>query len=139
MSLEFEVKEITQEEDAALITHYNVAATTSGNAMVLPGSPAVYTFTVANLGDNDDTYTVTVSSSLGWADLSDVPSSLTLSAGTSTDVSITVNVPASAASEAVDELVFSAISQANPLVEDAAIAHTSVLYQIFLPLISQGN
>lgn len=139
LPMETEVEEITQEEDAQLTTLYKVAVTAPGNAAVLPGSTVVYTFTVTNLGINADTYTVTVSSSLGWANLSGIPTSLALSAGASTEIPIAVNVPTSASSEAMDELVFSVVSQANPLVEDSAIARTSVAHQVFLPLVTKGE
>lgn len=139
LPMETDVEEITQEEDAELTTHYKVAVTAPGNIVVLPGSTVVYTFTVTNLGSNDDTYTVTVSSSLGWADLSNVPVSLALSAGASAEIPITVNVPASADPETADELVFSSVSQANPLVEDSAIARTSVMHRVFLPLVSKND
>ncbi len=139
LPMETEVEEITEEEDAQLITHYKVAVTAPGNAATLPGSTVVYTFTVTNLGINADTYTVTVGSSLGWANLSGIPTSLALSAGASTEIPIAVNVPISASSEAMDELAFSAVSQVNPLVEDSAIARTSVVRRVFLPLVTKGE
>jgi len=139
LPMETEVEEITQEEDAELTTHYKVAVTAPGNAATLPGSTVVYTFTVTNLGINADTYTVTVGSSLGWANLSGIPTSLALSAGASTEIPIAVNVPISASSEAMDELAFSAVSQVNPLVEDSAIARTSVVRRVFLPLVTKGE
>ncbi len=139
LPMETEVEEITQEEDAQLTTFYKVAVTAPGHATVLPGSTVVYTFTVTNLGIKADTYTVTVRSSLGWANLSGIPASLALSAGASTEIPIAVNVPISASSGAMDELTFSAVSQANPLVEDSAIARTSVAYRVFLPLVTRGK
>ncbi len=135
LPIETEIDEITPEEDALLLTPYKVAVAASGNAASSPGSSVVYTFTVSNLGIHTDTYTINVSSSQGWANLSSVPTFIELPAGASIDFQITVNIPATASPDATDELVLSAISQANPLVEDSAYARTSVLRQIFLPLI----
>jgi len=84
---------ISREEDTELTTHYEVAVTAPGNAATLPGSTVVYTFTVTNLGINADTYTVTVGSSLGWANLSGIPTSLALSGGASMEIPIAVNMP----------------------------------------------
>jgi hypothetical protein len=139
LPMETEVEEITQEEDAELTTHYKVAVTAPSNAATLPGSTVVYTFTVTNLGINADTYTVTVGSSLGWANLSGIPTSLALSGGASMEIPIAVNVPLSASSEAMDELAFSVVSQVNPLVGDSAIARTSVVRRVFLPLVTKGE
>lgn len=135
LPMETEAKELTQDEDALLLTPYKVAVVTSGSAAALPGSTIVYTFTVTNLGINTDTYAVNVRSSQGWANISDVPTSITLPAGASIDFQITVSVPAAVSPEAIDELAFSAISQANPLVEDSAYSRTSVVHQIFLPVV----
>ncbi len=132
-----EVEELTQEEDAELTTDYKVAVVAPGNTTLLPGSTAIYTFTITNLGVKADTYTVTVRSSLGWAGLSSVPSSVALSAGASTEILIAVNVPISASPAAMEEIAFSAVSQTNPLIEDSTIARASVsaTRQVFLPLV----
>jgi hypothetical protein len=110
-----------------------------GNVAVLPGSTDVYTFTVTNLGINADTYTITVSSSLGWANISQVPESVTLTSGESTEIPIVINVPVTANVENVEETVLKANSQANPFIEDRATSITSIIRQIFLPLILRGN
>jgi len=128
--------EITIEEDAELTTLYGVVVIASGNVAAPPGSTMVHTFTITNLGINTDTYTLTVRSNLGWADFREVPVTLTLSAGLSTEVLVPVDVPASVDLEAVDELVLSAISRANPLVEDCSVAYTGlIIHQVFLPAV----
>jgi hypothetical protein len=139
LPMETEVQEPTQEDDAELTTLYKVSVTMLGNVAVLPGSTDVYTFTVTNLGINADTYTITVSSSLGWANISQVPESVTLTSGESTEIPIVINVPVTANVENVEETVLKANSQANPFIEDRATSITSIIRQIFLPLILRGN
>lgn len=134
LPMETKVEELTHEEDAQLLTPYKVAVATLGNAASLPGSTVVYTFTITNMGTNADIYTLTTGSSLGWANLSGVPTSVALSPGASTNFQITVSVPNSVNPEVMDELAFSAVSQANPLVEDSAYSRTSIMRQVFLPL-----
>jgi hypothetical protein len=128
-----ELVELTQEQDAEITGLYGVAVAGSGNIAVLPESTVPISFTLANAGLNTDTYTLTVKSTQGWADLGSVPPSMTLAPGQAIDFVVTVDVPAGAAFHA-EELSLSAASQANPLVEDLAIAVISAVGRLYLPL-----
>ncbi len=133
-----ESDELTREENAQIITPYQVAIISYNNIVVQPSSIAVYPVTIANLGISTDTYTITLSSSLGWADTSHVPDSLTLPAGISITMPITVIVPSTATSGMGDTIALSVASQGNPLVGDSAIITTSVIHHTFLPMVTRN-
>jgi hypothetical protein len=130
-----EVAEITKEQDSQLTTLHNVIVGPSSSASALPGSSVAYTFEISNTGINADTYSVAATSSLGWANLSGVPSAVILAAGASTNISIVVTVPGTAAPPTTDVLSLTATSQTNPLIVDSAVARTGVVYQTYLPLL----
>jgi hypothetical protein len=138
LPLETEGDEITYEQDATLTTHYGVAVTSSGDAQLMPGGTAVYTFTVSNLGVNGDTYAVTASSTLGWAGLGGVPASVTLPAGASADIAIVFDVPSAATVGSADRVVLAVVSQANPLVEDSSSVEVFLPSRVFLPMVLRG-
>ncbi len=117
----------TLEDDALLISNYKVRMADSGNASLLPGDSTLHTFTLTNLGINSDTYTISASSSAGWADLSGIPASLTLAAGASIDILVTVNIPVSSIMGDKDVIDLSAVSQANMLISDKSTVVTTVL------------
>lgn len=131
--------ELTREESAQLTTPYQVALVSYNNVVVQPSSTVVYSVTVANLGVSTDTYTVTLSSSLGWANMSHIPNSLMLPAGISTTLPITVSVPATATAGTGDKIVFLVTSHGNPLVEDSATLITSVIHRLFLPVVTRNH
>lgn len=139
LPMESESEEISQEENLALTTDYGASITSPGNLVLLPESINVYTFTVANFGINTDTYTVTASSTLGWADLSSIPPFLTLSPETITEIPIIIHTSTSSSVGTMEEIVFSVVSQANPLMEDVAIAVIKVKNQVFLPAIFKND
>lgn len=68
------------------------------------GSTASYSIVIRNDGTEDDSYRVSASSSLGWADLSAVPNVVNLSASQSITFTIVVTVPTNADSSARDRL-----------------------------------
>lgn len=74
------------------------------------GETVVHTITVANEGTEADTYTVTANSSLGWADLSTVPDSLTLAAQSTAQFTVAVTIPLTAERMISDELMVEARS-----------------------------
>jgi hypothetical protein len=127
LPLETPVEEITQDEDALIISLYKVSIATSGNMVVPAGSTITHTFNISNLGSNPDTYTITATSEAGWANLSGVPASLSLLAGASADILITVNVPALASAGTMEDISLSVVSQTNSLIEDNATINTVVL------------
>lgn len=130
-------KELTFEEDSRLFTPYRVGVSGPGEVQVAPGTMAVYDFTVTNLGRNPDVYTLSASSSQGWADLSGVPSSVSLAPGASRDITIRITVPTSAQAGEVDGIRLAATSQASPRIANVAYAYTrlKLVSVVYLPLI----
>ncbi len=90
------VNEITTGEDAGVPSLYNVAISVSPGKPAVLGSVIPYGATIKNQGIETDTYVITTTSSLGWANLSQVPHSVTLKGGTNTTFTITVSVPLTA-------------------------------------------
>jgi hypothetical protein len=132
---ETEAEEITEEEDAVLTTVYGVSVVPSGDVTILPDGTAVHVFVVTNLGENDDTYTVTATSALGWAGFGSVPASLSLPAGARDEIPVFVDVHSSATPGSEDLIVLTATSQANPRVEDSGSAVVYVPARVFLPML----
>ncbi len=112
--------ELTFEEDATLPKLYAVSITAPGNTAVLPDTTVMMTATVTNFGSKDDIYNISASSTYTWADLSNVPTTVSLAAGSSILIPISVTIPASATSGSVDEIVLKVTSQANPLIVDSS-------------------
>lgn len=93
---------------------------------VTPGMSFTHQFKVKNLGTEEDTYNMYATSSLGWSDLTAVPSSIKIPAGGAVNIDIPVTVPASAASGKVDVLSVQAVSQTNSLINDTDETKTLV-------------
>ncbi len=124
---ETEVIEMTKEQDAKLLTPYRVGISTSGNVILKPGDSLVHTISVTNLGEKYDTYTLSISATTSWPIMSGLPNSISIDSGSSIDIPITVNVPASASPGEADILTFTATSQSNMLNSDSVDIQTKVL------------
>ncbi len=113
----------------------DVAGPPSGVAT--PGSTVVHRFLITNVGTVTDTFDLTVSSSQDWVNIGSIPSSVTIGPDKTIQVLVEINVPVSAVSGMVDETVLAAVSQSNPLINDAASALTNVVenFSIYLPII----
>jgi len=116
---------------------YWVNVTGPGEVLATPGIEAMYSFTIQNLGNKPDAYTLTVSSRQGWADLHGVPANISLSPGESQEISISVTLPQDAEAGIVDELKVIATSQGSPDLFDVASARTVISKVIYLPLIQK--
>ena len=93
---------------------------------VAPGTSLTHQFQVKNLGTEEDTYDLFATSSLGWCDLTGIPSSVTIPAGGIEYIDIPVTVPAGATTGQVDVLSVQAVSQANSLINDTDETETRV-------------
>jgi len=91
------------------------------------GTTHVYDFSIINGGTVDEIYDLAITSSQGWADLSGVPSSVTVLAGATEHILIPVNVPIMAVEGSTDELMVTAVNQLNALVHDSDSVQTTVL------------
>ena len=90
-----------------------------------PGELVVYQHTLTNSGNVPDTFTLTAASSQGWA-VNLGLSSVTLPAGESASVVLTVTVPLAAAPGVHDVTTVTATSTIDPAVSDSATDTTTV-------------
>ncbi len=105
---------------------YRVSVTSPGVSVKAPadlpaaaGGAVLHDFVIANLGSASDTYSLTYTSSQGWAVLSSLPVTLTLAAGADAHLQIPVNVPAGAAAGSAEETTLAAASTTNALSQSA--------------------
>ncbi|HSH01397.1 MAG TPA: choice-of-anchor Q domain-containing protein [Anaerolineae bacterium] len=91
-----------------------------------PGGSVSYMHTVTNTGEVVDTFDLTLSSSQGWTVSVDQPS-VTLDAGASTTVMVTVNIDGAATNGTVDVTTVTATSTFDGTVTDSATDTTTVI------------
>ncbi len=101
-----------------------------------------YTHTITNTGTGLDTYTLTASSSQGWAILFPPPASLTLAAGEASTFSVVIKVPQTAYSGTLDILTITARSQTYTTTvataQDRTLVQGTPSFKLYLPVIYRG-
>lgn len=127
--------ELTLEMDSLIPDPYKVAVYGPGGEGGMFGHTTNYTVTVANLGLNADVYTITVTSSLGWANLSTLPTSISLAPGQAYDISIPVTIPPNADATDVDVLRVVSTSGANSSMWASHFINTTLLNAVYLPIV----
>ncbi len=90
-----------------------------------PGSVIVYEHLLTNTGDGQDTFTLSYDSTQGWAS-APTPASVTLGAGMTTTVRITVTMPAGALQGIQDTTRVTATSTFSPAVKAGVVNVTIV-------------
>ncbi len=86
----------------------------------------IYTHTVTNLGEDTETFTLTHSSSQGWADFSQIPPSITLTGEQSRTITVTVTVGGTGSGGLSDITVITATSQNIYAATGAPVVDTAV-------------
>ncbi len=107
------------------------------SAQVAPGGTAVYTHTLRNVGNVADTYTVTLTSSQGWAGLVG-GGTVNLAPQSAVVVTVVVAVPPTATAGKEDVAVVKAVSWAAPELIVTAVDTTTVVTKeshLYLPLV----
>jgi uncharacterized protein (TIGR03437 family) len=89
--------EITQEVASQIEPFTQVRASYPSLLQVLPGSSTTVAVVISNRGSKPDSYSFAPNAPAGWLDSSALPATLSLQAGASATVRVTVNVPGSAA------------------------------------------
>lgn len=84
-----------------------------------PGTQAVFVHTITNTGNAQDVFNLSAVSANGWT-VQVVPAQVTLPAGGTASVTVTVNVPAGLPAGTADTINVSAASVPNPAVVDGA-------------------
>jgi hypothetical protein len=105
-----------------------------------PGSHAVYAHTLTNNGNLNDSYTLAWNSSQGWAIVLAPPSPLSLEAGGSVNLAVTVTIPSGDAYRGLtDRTVITATSTSDPSLVEVVVDQTLAPSDYFyLPLIRRN-
>jgi len=101
-----------------------VKVTAPSGKAASPGESINYDFTVTNTGNTSDTYILTAESQNGWS--VGAPSSVTVSAGGSETVAVTVTVPTGASGGSTDDLTLTATSQTDLTIVNSDTTTTTV-------------
>ncbi|MFP4393905.1 MAG: PKD domain-containing protein [Anaerolineales bacterium] len=113
--------------DVTTATHTPAVALAPDDARsVPPEATHIYTHTLENTGDGPDTFSLSFSSSRGWATLVNT-GTLALAAGESAEVSVAATVPGDLISGTLSDIaIVTATSAADPAIFDTATATTTV-------------
>ena len=114
-----------------------VALSADQSSSGLVGTTINYTLQVTNTGGYTDTFDLVLSGGNTWV-TSLSADSITLGAGASGDLVVSVSIPAGATAGASDLANVTATSSIDPAVTDQAIlTSTAIKYRLFLPIISK--
>ena len=100
----------------------------------LPGQQVVYTHNLSNTGKFADTFQITAQSSNAWS-VATNPLITTLISHTSSILTITLTVPATASGGMRDRVIITATSQLSPGVYNSLVNTTTVFYSVYLPVV----
>lgn len=123
------------ETTAAQVAGVQLAPDGSGGGFV--GSTVVHAHTLTNEGNGTDTFTLSASSSEGWA-VRLSRAAATLAAGESTTLLVYVTVPSQLSQETTDNTTVTATSTTTGTVSDSAVDTTVGYpwpYRVYLPLV----
>jgi hypothetical protein len=137
LPMETEIESLTEQEDAELISLYNVVVGEDNYVKVSPGKNVLFTILVVNRGINEDTYTLNSLSSSNWSDLNGLPTTITLNPGERIEFDVIVYVPHDANTSMQDNLTIIVVSETNPHVMDSVILITGVSNEVFLPVLQK--
>jgi PKD repeat protein len=107
----------------------------------MPGQVLTLTHTLSNEGNGEDTFDLAVVSPSGWT-VSAAPTPVTLAAGASRTVTVTVMIPTGAAIGTQEQIAVSATSRGDGatifyVFDDVEVVETPV-WEIYLPLIARN-
>ena len=120
------VEEPEVDDPGQLNARYSVRVINPVRLVLPAGETGTYQFIVENTGSHADTYSLQAESSLAWAQVASIPSSVMLAPGASVAVPIDITLPALLNQNAADELTLIVRSQSNPLLADSATVITTV-------------
>ena len=110
-----------------------------GDADSVPGTVVAYSHILTNTGDGPDIFDLALDSSQGWAAMDTTP--LSLGAGGTATLVVSVTVPADALSGTVDSTVITATSRGGG--QSAASTDTTTVvdreWNVYLPMVLKGN
>ncbi len=111
-----------------------VLAAPTASLLVQPGESADHTLTLTNTGNLETIYQISALSAHGWG--TSVPEPVSVPAGQSVQITVSVSVPADTAPGTLDELTVRAAVQAQPDVYAERVLHTAAgQYRVYLPAV----
>jgi probable HAF family extracellular repeat protein len=119
--------ELTPAMNARIPQQLDVAVTCPGITQLLPGSSMDITYTVMNRGLKADIYAFSSTNMGNWWNLSNLPASIALPPGGSTQIVIRVNVPGPITAGSIGRLIIKATSQNHPKINDSCSAIINVI------------
>jgi len=117
---ESQVEELTKEEDDTLITSFGVSIDGQGVVHSGVGVSIIRPFTITNIGESDDNYQITATSSKGWSVISTIPSNAHLNSKEEVTFPVTIEVPQTVMLDEEEKLTVTVTSQTNPNVLDSS-------------------
>ncbi|MBK8903077.1 MAG: hypothetical protein IPM53_17945 [Anaerolineaceae bacterium] len=106
----------------------------STNIALVPGESVAFTLSVTNAGIYSDSYSVTTSTILDWADINGIPELIDLAPGESFSTEIMVDVPEGVNNRDRDEIIVFLESLSSSTTEDGARFTISVISDTYLPI-----
>lgn len=127
--------------DSRLIRVQGLRVTAPPARTVANGSTTTLSFTVANLDDTAQTYMLSATSNSGWIQIAP-PASVTIAAGGSTTINVTIKVPANAAPNSIEKIWLTATLQTDQTIigEGSVTLFTTLpeeagsFYSLYMPL-----
>jgi photosystem II stability/assembly factor-like uncharacterized protein len=114
-------EELTVQQDQVITSIRAVSLKGPGDLQLAPGATANLVFVLTNKGSSTDTFTISASANLTWADLNGIPAQISLASKASMTISVPIHVPAALApAERIAIIEIKAVSLGNPLIVDTA-------------------
>ena len=118
--------EVTPAIDSEFPQPVKVSVAGPGLVPTPPGSSLDLTFTVSNGGTQNDTYALTASANVAWANLAGVPASLALNAGASSNIMVHMTVPGGTPPGTSGQFTIKAASKTASRIKDTGDAIVTV-------------
>ena len=114
---------------------YWVTVSSPGFMYATAGGTGTLLFTIFNAGMNPDVYALAISSKQGWADVSGIPTSITLAPGERYEIRVPITIPPDTIEGTEEELELTASGPGGPARTDTGYATILVQSFNYLPLI----
>jgi uncharacterized membrane protein len=118
---------------------YALALAPNNSQSGVSGHTLVYTHTLTNLGNSTDTFAITTSNIAGFDVALISPTPVTLTAGASTTVELTVTIPPTTPGGTNDITTVTATSQGNTNVSGTAVNVTTAISPTYNPVLGPDN
>jgi hypothetical protein len=121
---------VPKEVSDAMRPLYAVSIGGQGNRKALLGTSGSYTVTVRNVGMTPDTYTISATSKLGWADFSQLPQTTALAPNQSISFPVHVAVPLTGSIGQEEVITLLAQSHTSKKLRDSDTTRVTVVAEL---------